>query len=250
MSSSRRTAILTTTGVAVIMLVIGVAIGSLVSPITRTQTTRQFTTLTASQTLVSMLVQTVTKDVTVTETLGTIPCSSVYPDGLGAPDAGIQRQPAIVARQNSTALVCVRYYYYDSYPRFTGLSDFPTAGELSISYLNPYESIPKVNFTINAYPPEISLSGPSNLNEGAFVLYTINTGDTSNGTYRVNLFATLYPSQENCGGFTRFIVSNPNPNYAFFDKCSQVVTSQYPLNSYGFVGGDLYAEVVGISNST
>ena len=55
MSSKRQTVILTTVGVAVIMLVIGVAIGSVAFPMTKTETTTQLSsvTTTVTQNLIS-----------------------------------------------------------------------------------------------------------------------------------------------------------------------------------------------------
>ena len=51
MSGKRQTVILTTVGVAVIMLVIGVALGSIAFPLTKTQTTTRETTETANLTI-------------------------------------------------------------------------------------------------------------------------------------------------------------------------------------------------------
>lgn len=96
----------------------------------------------------------------------------------------------------------------------------------------------------------LTLGGPQNLNEGALVVYAINTGSTSNRTYMLNIGAWFSPTLEACAGFTRIIVNNPNPDYAFFGSCTAPLSNFYSTNSEGFVNGFLFAEVVGISNSS
>ena len=230
--------ILTVFGIAVIMLVIGVAIGSVAFPMTKTETMTQLSNVTATQTLVRNVSQTVTQT-----QLDIIPCTSVYPNGTAPPD-----MPVIFARQNSTVFVCVKYYYYNATSPETFNTSLLSAGIFGATYESTYP--PHINFRISAFPTNITLGGISNLNEGALVTYGISTGDTSNGTYVLNLSTWLYPSLEACGGFTKFIVNNPNPNYAFFGSCTAPLSNFYPLNSYGFVDGFLTADVVGTSNST
>ena len=58
MSNGNRTTILTIVGVAVIMLVIGVAIGSVAFPMTKTDTIKRKTTITETQTVIDMITQT------------------------------------------------------------------------------------------------------------------------------------------------------------------------------------------------
>ena len=166
----------------------------------------------------------------------------------------IPEPPTIYTRQNSAALLCVKYYYYS-----TSSETINTASLLYLDYSSSNQSAlqPNMNFTVSAFPTSLTLGGTSNLNEGALVLYTISTGDTSNGTYILSLNAYLYnpsgPNVEACGGYTTLIVSNSNPNYAFGyhsrDYCSGVYYGS-ALNSHGFVYGLLTAKVVGVSDST
>ncbi len=235
---SKRTTILTMVGVAVIMLVIGVALGSVAFPMLKTETTTQESNVTATQTLVSIVEHTLTQtqhDI--------IPCTSDYPNGTAPPEV-----PVLFAGQNSTLTMCVRFYYYNS----SNSETFNTTSLLDVRGTHGVEIPPypfNLNITINAYPSQLTLGGSSNLNEGEIVLYVINTGDTSNGSYTLNLSALLYPSLENCAGFTSLIVTSPNPDYASFGGCL-VLADRGVLNPYGFVGGALTAKVIAMSNST
>ena len=101
------------------MLVIGLSVGSATFPSTRTQTTRLLSTMTVALTQVIIVGQTVTKNITITQTQSNVLpaeflCSPVYFhqyyfDGTAPPNV-----PVIFTRQNSTVAICVRYYYYNS----------------------------------------------------------------------------------------------------------------------------------------
>ena len=238
-------------GFVVIALVVGTAIGSVAFPMTQTLTTTEQFTLVSTQTVVSLVGETLTRNVTLTQTQENlaVPCSSLYPDGTAPPNA-----PLIFARQDSTVSICVRYFYYN----FTSPVTFNTTALLTVGISRPILVAtsygagprPEVNFSVSSFPSELTLGGNSNLNEGALVFYSIGTGATSNGTYGLNLGAWLHPTLPACAGFTRLIVSNPAPNYVSFGSCTASMSGSYPLNPYGFVDGFLTAKVVGMSNST
>lgn len=262
MSSGNRTTIPTIIGVAVIMLVIGMALGSIIFPMTKTETMRQLNTITATQTLISIVDETGTRNITVTQTQSNLLsaeflCSPIYfheyfYDGTAPPN-----MPVIFARQNTTVAVCVQFYYYNSaIPETFNTASLLNAGILGTTTSTSNQSgiIPplpfKLNFSISAYPGGLTLGGSSNLNEGKMVLYVIGTGDTSNGTYGLTLLAWLYPTLEICEGFTSIIVMNPSPTYVRSGSCTAPFSNFYPLNQYGFVDGFLTAKVVAMSNSS
>jgi hypothetical protein len=172
-------------------------------------------------------------------------CTSVYPNGITPPDV-----PVIFAQRNSTVYLCVRFYYYNS----TATETFNTASLFGVGLVEttPNETAypPALDFNVTVIPNEVTLGGPSNLNEGEYGIYAISTGDTSNGTYATYFPAWLYPSLEDCSIFTSFIVRNPNPSYGLNGSCTAPLSNFYNLNSYGFVNGFLTIEVVGLSNST
>ena len=176
-----------------------------------------------------------------------VPCSDAYPNGTAPPDA-----PSVYVRQGATAFLCVQYYYYN-------YSSTMSVNTSSIVSLQGYRSVnnsqllgfdPSPNFTISARPEEITLGGANNLNEGALVLYAIHAKSNSSGTYTFSLLAALYPSMEDCAGFSKIIVGSGSPDYHRFGSCTAPLSGSYPLNSEGFIDGFLFAKVVGITNSS
>jgi hypothetical protein len=189
--------------------------------------------------------RTPTSTLSTTSNQRALPCSAINSNGITPPDT-----PIIFARGNSTAYVCVRFYYYNS----TSTKTFNTTElfwvGLGATTSNETAHPPKVDFNVTAIPNQVTLGGPSNLNEGEYGIYAISTGDTSNGTYVAGFLAWLYPSYEACSIFTTFIVNNPNPNYGTNGSCTASLTNTYSENSNGFISGFLTIEVIGMSNST
>ena len=143
-------------------------------------------------------------------TMNVVSCPDNYPNGVDPADA-----PAIHLQENSTAYLCVRFYYYN--PNSTMLLYLPgifgIAGYRSFNstFSNGFDS--SSNFTLYTSPTNITLGGPQNLNEGVTVAFVIHANSNSNGTYNYGLQATTYPSFETCNGFGTIIVGNGSPNY-------------------------------------
>jgi len=222
--------------------------------LTQTEVVMSTTTALSTQTLTPTVPTPQIADVlTTTQTeLDYLPCTSIYPNGTGVPNF-VPSPPQMFARQDSTVLICVEYYYYNN----SSMTLKSTASLLQVSY-NGNVTPASVNFAVTASPTNLTLGGSSSQNEGALVVYRINTGNTSSGTYVVSLAAYLYASYSNpeielCGGYTTLVVSNPTPNYAqgygSYGYCDVPLTWQYPLDSHGLVDGYLTAKIVGISNS-
>ena len=157
------------------------------------------------------------------------PCSQQFANGISLFSA-----PKVFAPQNSSVMICTRLYYYN----YTSTKSFNTSSLLNVGVGNTGSQPSEMDFGVTAFPSEVSIGGASNVSEGTLVLYTITTGNTSNGTYVINLLAALYPSLEICGQFAQLIVSNPNPFYGYNPSCTTPVQ------------GFLSVEVIGISNST
>jgi hypothetical protein len=175
-----------------------------------------------------------------------ISCPDNQQNGIDPQDA-----PALALQENSTAYLCVRFYYYN--PNSTMSIDtsniFGIAGyrPYNTSFSTGFDASP--NFTISTYPEELTLGGPQNLNEGVSVLYVIHANPNSSGTYNFGFQATIYPNFENCNGFSDIVVGDGSPNYNVgFGSCTASLTN--PRNSQGFINGILFVEVVGMTNST
>ena len=176
-----------------------------------------------------------------------VPCARIYPNGTVP-----SNEPSIYMQQNQSAFLCVRYFYYNS----TAAETVNTSGILQVTGLRQINSTtslsfnPSSNFTVVAFPTEITIGGPSNENEGIVVLYVINAHSNSSGTYSLGFLATVYPGIADCNSLSKIIVGNGEPHYDNNLRCSVPLADFYPLDSEGFAVGILTAEVVGISNST
>lgn len=173
-----------------------------------------------------------------------IPCPRQYYNGTAPLNV-----PAVYSSQHSSISICARLYYYNSRSESFNASSVVTAG---VGGITSNETLypPKTDFSVNASPSTITLGGPSNLNEGVFVVFTISTGSSSNGTYVIDFLAPLYPSMEICNEFTKLVVTNPNPFYAANPSCTTPLSNNHVLDSHGFVDGYLTVEVAGMSNTT
>jgi hypothetical protein len=173
-------------------------------------------------------------------------CPNNYPHGIDPADA-----PTINVSENSTAVLCVRFYYYNpnSTMQIIAGNVFGIAGyrQFNSTFSDGFDS--SSNFTIATSSANISLGGPQNLNEGILVEYSIHANLNSNGTYNYGFQATYYPILGTCNGFGPLVVGNGSPNYNVgFGSCTTPLTN--PLNSEGFVNGILFVDVVGITNSS
>lgn len=184
--------------------------------------------VTTTQATTQTVTDTTTQYSTITSTAQN-PCSWQFASGATPFNA-----PKIFAIQNSSIMICTRLYYYNS----TSSKSFNTSSLLNVGVGDTASHPSKMNFRVNAFPSEVTIGGASNVSEGTLVLYTITTGDSSNGTYVVNFEAALYPSLEICGQFTQFVVSNSVPFYGYNPSCTTPVQ------------GDISVEVIGMSNST
>ena len=173
-------------------------------------------------------------------------CPNNYPHGIDPADA-----PTINTAENSTAVLCVRFYYYNpnSTMQIIAGNVFGIAGyrQFNSTFSNGFDG--SSNFTIITSSENITIGGPQNLNEGILVEYSIHPNPNSDGTYNYGFQATIYPSLELCNGFGTLVVGDGSPNYNIgFGSCAAPLTN--PPNSEGFVDGILFVEVVGATNSS
>lgn len=172
-----------------------------------------------------------------------IPCSTVYSNGAGI---GTTFQ----INENSTLLLCVRFYYYGS----SAPQNFSTMYSFAIRNNATYPGDPNkamLNFTVTTQPSNFTIGGPSNENEGILVLYRIRANYNSNGTYILNL-GWIAPAVDECGADFGLVVGNGSPDYYsnFMSYCITMTMSGSGSSSYPYPAGTLFSEVVGSDNST
>lgn len=168
---------------------------------------------------------------------------------LGDPNFGFFGSGTIQTRTNSSATLCVEYYYYGSQSKtFSPISlisvqGFPKNG----SSFNAVS-----NFTITASVNELTIGGPSNENEGSLVTYTITSKSDSNGTYLLNLGWLAVgqpPNVSECGMEFLLVSGNGNPSYTNLISMCITMTSTGTL-PYPYPAGTIFAKVVGATNGT
>ena len=170
------------------------------------------------------------------------PCSTTFQNGL-VPFSFLN----LKLKQNASLQVCVVYYYYNDSSAYTiNLSNWQQVIEIS-SQLRNGSINSSGNFTVTSSIASATLGGPNNEGEGSSVVYTITPKEYGNWTYGFS-FGWLYPSMAACG--QDFLLSTGNGSSYPFSGCTSSLSSHYPVNSEGFVNGFLFAEIVGVSNST
>jgi hypothetical protein len=161
---------------------------------------------------------------------------------------------------DSPAVVCLQLYDFN----LTSPIILNTTGVLSIGGFQ-HTSGAKVgsgNFTITASQNELTIGGPSNLNEGTIVAYSITAKPGASGTYF--LHANAWNVSLNDGNGPRIpcpiddvVVGSGSPSYVGgLAGCgSQGYQPTTPFSIPGFdydhlMPDDLYFKVVDVLNST
>ena len=114
------------------------------------------------------------------------------------------------------------------------------------------------NFSVSASVAQLSLGGPSNLNEGTTIAYALSAKPGASGTYFMALQGWLLgPEPMACtGGAGQLIAGNGRPAYAIPGSC-MLPGDLTSANGFAILGVDyrvisdnLYYRIVGASNST
>ena len=198
-------------------------------------------TLTTSQSANTSTVPNATTS-TISSSSISSPCSTTFQNGLNPPI-----NLKLELKKNTSLQVCVMYYYYnDSATDTLNFSNWQQLIGIS-SWLENHAINSSGNFTVTPSIASAILGGPNNVGEGTSVVYTITPKVYGNWTYGFS-FGWLYHSEEACG--QDFLLSTGNGMSYPFSGCTAPLSSQYPVNSQGFVNGFLFAEIVGVSNST
>jgi hypothetical protein len=170
------------------------------------------------------------------------PCTTTFQNGLNPPI-----NLKLELKQNTSLQVCIIYYYYnDSATDTLNFSNWQQLIEIS-SWFGNHAIDSSSNFTVTASIDSATLGGPNNVGEGTSVVYTITPKVYGNLTYGFS-FGLLYPSEEACG--QDFLLSMGNGTSYPISGCTSPLSYHYPVNSQGFVNGFLFAEIIGVSNST
>jgi len=114
------------------------------------------------------------------------------------------------------------------------------------------------NFTIAASLDQILLGGPSNINEGSVVAFTITAKPGASGTYDLGIRGMEAAGSEpmGCGDFGSLLAGSGQPNYAIIGGCITYSTTNanppftIPGVSYNILSNDLYFRIVTLTNST
>lgn len=159
---------------------------------------------------------------------------------------------------NSSIQLCVDYYYFNSSSviSFNPQSELSLLTFYSVSDSNATYIVTANTFSISATSQsltngqQIEIGGPSAVNEGTEVTYTISpTNSTQSGIYFISLKALVYPTLMDCESVLELVVGNQQyiPGGLF---CIHVLTGPSPAYTNGFIEGHLFAQVVGMTNST
>jgi hypothetical protein len=178
-------------------------------------------------------------------------CSTDY--ASGAPSG-----TPIYLNQGSTVQLCVKYFYYNSTAGdvFSPLGTLFIIGFKSIANSNAskiYDADSLFSISASTGTSQVNIGGSQNSSEGTLVTYTISAKpSTLNGAYFLGFSAAMYPQLENCGATLQLLLGNVQYAQAG-GNCVPLAdpsgSSQYQLNSSGFINGILFEEVVGTSNS-
>lgn len=169
-----------------------------------------------------------------------VPCTTTFQTGLNGPSF-----LKFGLKQSASLQVCVIYYYYnDSAADTINFNNWQQLIAIS-SQLKNGSINSSGNFTVASSVGSATLGGSHNMGEGTSVVYTITPKVYGNWTYGFS-FGWLYPSMQACG--QDFLLSTGGGSSYPFTGCT--ASLPYTLNSEGFVSGFLFAEIVGVSNST
>jgi len=235
----------------VIALIIGVAIDTqiptgvslpVVSITTSTITTIQEQTATVAQPVPTTEVSTMTKTQTVYHVAN---CGTAF-------DNGTLGTNLVLNGANSSIVLCVRYWYYNSTNviTFFPLNSIEILGHNgSSSYLSNFTS----EFSITSSSDQILMGRPDVLNEGTAVSYTISlanrsSSDLPDGTYFIYLNGILYPQWLNCGGIDLELVlgvETVQSGPSCLNVLGIVSSFSRTLDQYGFLDGVWFVEIPG-----
>ena len=209
--------------VGAVMLIVGLAAGSIA--LSRTETTTRVLT-----TNVTDLFTTTTTTTTVSATTFTVGQSSTdlsalcpksspelnatspYPYGEGV------RPLSFHINENSTMFACVAFYYYNSTSPIT----IDPVDSLSLSAMINNSEINNnalTNFSILSSAKNVTIGDSAGANEGSVVTFLIHSKPVSNGTYVFDLGWTFNPGPYACTTDYYLVVGNGIPDYSYQGSC-------------------------------
>jgi len=159
----------------------------------------------------------------------------------------------------SSATICFQIYEFDSASAVTLNTDkllqivgypVPLGGSVFSG---------AANFTVSPSVAQVNLGGPTEINEGMLVAYTISAKPGASGTYFVDLQGYLLggegPGELCTGGAGELVAGNGHPNYALPGSCMQEVptstdTYAIPGVAYNVPANELYYRIYGAGNAT
>jgi hypothetical protein len=161
---------------------------------------------------------------------------------------------AVYLESESTIFLCVKFFYYSYTLNSTSPSgQFLIIGSKTVNGNGTQLYDANSQFLIKENTTALSIGGPQNLNEGAVVTYSITSRSASpSGNYFIALGGISFPSMEACQTELELVVGNAQyvPGGGM---CTAPLTAPsspfgYTTNANGFIEGDLFTEIVGISD--
>ncbi len=170
---------------------------------------------------------------------------------IGAGNSSVLRLNGIIDSGETGAGLCVRYYYYGTKNQSvtfntTAMIEIISAGPVVNALGYRSEQNANSNFSITAYPSQISIGGSTNESEGAMVIYSITPNAISNGTYAWNIGWVVTPEEQilNCNPEFLLISGNGIPNLSAVNGVCTLMQAQFPPPN------TLVAQIVKVVNGT
>lgn len=196
----------------------------------------------------------------------------------------------IVTGTSSPAVLCFQLYYYSATPLTLNLTSVLSIQALQYIYNGsigtPRSFSGGPNFTVSVSQSQLVIGGPTNENEGTVVIYNLTAKAGASGTYQLgflpssglNTWMLGAQEPEQCGYYAGLVAGDGLPNYAEITHCitmayttahstttclcptapaacpcaseSASSSPSIPGIPYPLVDGDIYFQIVGVTNST
>jgi len=175
-------------------------------------------TVTSTTTVAQTVTVTATVNQTVMQSLNSLQIDCLENPAVN--NALATDYPELAVSGSSTALLCVRVYYFNS----TNAIDYNFTKSLGIAgFKYPPNAQPigfggEANFTVTPTQDEITLGGPSNENEGAVIGWAISAQPGASGSYELDFGAQvidLFGPHDalDCGSYGTLAAGNGEPSY-------------------------------------
>lgn len=155
---------------------------------------------------------------------------------------------ALQTSTNTSATLCLKYYYYSSTPQ-----TFTSSELLQIKGYGSQGSgfDATSNFTVSASISNFTIGGSNNEGEGTQVVFNISSKPGASGSYVLDLLGYVLPTLEQCATEFTLVAGNGAPDYTYIGGCIVVSTSSTSngTTSNPYPDGELVVQVLGVSGN-